>query len=206
MMRRLSICFCLAAFAPPSRVVFSFLITPPIPSRRGGSATVATPTTNSHYYVSTTTRDDNNNYLHRGRRLLLGLGSLPPNLEALVGDALDKDRKIVVVTGGVLSGIGKGVTASSIGVVSLRGTTYTIKDAKDYAHTLLFDGVFSLNLPSHRFILSQLFRAMGYRVTAIKIDPYLNVDAGTMVRMNVIVRAFFIPHDSFRPSNFVVNR
>jgi CTP synthase (UTP-ammonia lyase) len=30
---------------------------------------------------------------------------------------------------------------------------------------------------------SQLFRAMGYRVTAIKIDPYLNVDAGTMVRM-----------------------
>ena len=28
---------------------------------------------------------------------------------------------------------------------------------------------------------SQLFRAMGYRVTAIKIDPYLNVDAGTMV-------------------------
>jgi CTP synthase len=27
---------------------------------------------------------------------------------------------------------------------------------------------------------TQLFRAMGYRVTAIKIDPYLNVDAGTM--------------------------
>ncbi len=26
---------------------------------------------------------------------------------------------------------------------------------------------------------------MGYRVTAIKIDPYLNVDAGTMVRMNM---------------------
>jgi hypothetical protein len=127
-MRRLSICFCLAAaFAPPSRVVFSFLTTTPpiIPSRRGGSATVAktaTTTTNSHYYyVSTTTTrdDDKNNYLRRGRRrLLLGLGSLPPNLEALVGDALDEDRKIVVVTGGVLSGIGKGVTASSIGVVS----------------------------------------------------------------------------------------
>ena len=82
---------------------------------------MATPTTNSHH-VPTTSRDDNNNYL-RGR-LLLGLGSLPPSLEALVGDALDKDRKIVVVTGGVLSGIGKGVTASSIGVVSLRGTTY----------------------------------------------------------------------------------
>jgi CTP synthase len=66
---------------------------------------------------------------------------LPPKLEHLVKDTRDSDRKIVVVTGGVLSGIGKGVTASSIGV---------------------------------------LFRAMGYRVTALKIDPYLNVDAGTM--------------------------
>lgn len=46
------------------------------------------------------------------------LGSLPHTLEVLVQDALDSDRKIVVVTGGVLSGIGKGVTASSIGVVS----------------------------------------------------------------------------------------
>lgn len=58
-----------------------------------------------------------------------------------INDTLENDTKIVVVTGGVLSGIGKGVTASSIGV---------------------------------------LFRAMGYRVTALKIDPYLNVDAGTM--------------------------
>eukprot|EP00658_Telonema_sp_P-2_P051062 TRINITY_DN3907_c0_g1_i1.p1 TRINITY_DN3907_c0_g1~~TRINITY_DN3907_c0_g1_i1.p1 ORF type:complete len:670 (-),score=182.83 TRINITY_DN3907_c0_g1_i1:214-2223(-) len=49
--------------------------------------------------------------------------------------------KYVVVTGGVLSGIGKGITASSIGV---------------------------------------LLKAAGLRVTAIKIDPYLNVDAGTM--------------------------
>jgi len=46
------------------------------------------------------------------------LASLPPTLETLVADTLDSDRKIVVVTGGVLSGIGKGVTASSIGVVS----------------------------------------------------------------------------------------
>ena len=46
------------------------------------------------------------------------LASLPPILESLVADTLDSDRKIVVVTGGVLSGIGKGVTASSIGVVS----------------------------------------------------------------------------------------
>lgn len=47
----------------------------------------------------------------------------------------------IVVTGGVISGIGKGITASSIGV---------------------------------------LFQARGLCVTAIKIDPYLNVDAGTM--------------------------
>lgn len=69
------------------------------------------------------------------------LGSLTPELESLVSETLESDRKIVVVTGGVLSGIGKGVTASSIGV---------------------------------------LLRALGYRVTALKIDPYLNVDAGTM--------------------------
>ena len=47
------------------------------------------------------------------------LRSLPPTLETLVQDTLDSDRKIVVVTGGVRSGIGKGVTASSIGVVSV---------------------------------------------------------------------------------------
>ncbi|KAK1280661.1 hypothetical protein QJS04_geneDACA004536 [Acorus gramineus] len=49
--------------------------------------------------------------------------------------------KYVVVTGGVVSGLGKGVTASSIGVV---------------------------------------LKACGLRVTSIKIDPYLNTDAGTM--------------------------
>ena len=49
--------------------------------------------------------------------------------------------KYVVVTGGVLSGLGKGVTASSIGV---------------------------------------LLKSAGLRVTAVKIDPYLNSDAGTM--------------------------
>mmetsp|Transcript_39204 Transcript_39204/g.59081 ORF Transcript_39204/g.59081 Transcript_39204/m.59081 type:complete len:204 (+) Transcript_39204:91-702(+) len=67
--------------------------------------------------------------------------SLTPSLRSLVEEAVRCNRKIVVVTGGVLSGIGKGVTASSIGV---------------------------------------LFRSMGLRVTALKIDPYLNVDAGTM--------------------------
>ncbi|XP_057517490.1 uncharacterized protein LOC130798492 isoform X1 [Amaranthus tricolor] len=49
--------------------------------------------------------------------------------------------KYVLVTGGVVSGLGKGVTASSIGV---------------------------------------LLKTCGLRVTSIKIDPYLNTDAGTM--------------------------
>lgn len=49
--------------------------------------------------------------------------------------------KYVIVTGGVLSGLGKGITVSSIG---------------------------------------RLLEAQGLRVTAIKIDPYLNCDAGTM--------------------------
>ena len=49
--------------------------------------------------------------------------------------------KYVVVSGGVLSGLGKGVTASSLGV---------------------------------------LYKSAGLSVTSIKIDPYLNSDAGTM--------------------------
>ena len=49
--------------------------------------------------------------------------------------------KFIFVTGGVLSGLGKGITASSIG---------------------------------------RLLKSRGVVVTAIKIDPYLNVDAGTM--------------------------
>jgi CTP synthase len=49
--------------------------------------------------------------------------------------------KFIFVTGGVLSGLGKGITASSIG---------------------------------------KLLQGHGYSVTSIKIDPYLNMDAGTM--------------------------
>ena len=52
-----------------------------------------------------------------------------------------EDMKYIVVTGGVISGLGKGITASSIG--------YLLKEN-------------------------------GYHVTAVKIDPYLNIDAGTM--------------------------
>ncbi|EKE11667.1 MAG: hypothetical protein ACD_15C00041G0002, partial [uncultured bacterium] len=51
------------------------------------------------------------------------------------------NRKYIFVMGGVMSGVGKGITTSSIGAI---------------------------------------LKARGYDVTAIKIDPYINVDAGTM--------------------------
>ncbi|GAB6032510.1 CTP synthase 1 [Chamberlinius hualienensis] len=50
------------------------------------------------------------------------------------------EMKYILVTGGVISGIGKGIVASSIGA---------------------------------------LLKACGIRVTSIKIDPYINIDAGT---------------------------
>ncbi|PSQ39601.1 CTP synthase [Halobacteriales archaeon SW_12_71_31] len=50
-------------------------------------------------------------------------------------------EKFVFVTGGVMSGLGKGITAASTG---------------------------------------RLLKNAGFDVTAVKIDPYLNVDAGTM--------------------------
>jgi CTP synthase len=49
--------------------------------------------------------------------------------------------KFIFVTGGVVSGLGKGITAASIGLI---------------------------------------LKTNGYRVDAIKFDPYLNVDPGTM--------------------------
>ncbi len=49
--------------------------------------------------------------------------------------------KFIIITGGVLSGLGKGIVTSSLGML----------------------------LKSH-----------GFKVTAIKVDPYLNCDAGTM--------------------------
>lgn len=48
--------------------------------------------------------------------------------------------KYILVTGGVISGIGKGVIASSVGTI---------------------------------------LKHCGLRVTSIKIDPYINIDAGT---------------------------
>lgn len=52
-----------------------------------------------------------------------------------------KNRKYIFVVGGVMSGVGKGITTSAIGAI---------------------------------------LKARGFNVTALKIDPYINVDAGTM--------------------------
>jgi len=52
-----------------------------------------------------------------------------------------KNHKYVFVVGGVMSGVGKGVTTASIGTI---------------------------------------LKSKGFKVSLIKADPYLNVDAGTM--------------------------
>lgn len=55
--------------------------------------------------------------------------------------AKENETKYIFVVGGVMSGVGKGITAASIG---------------------------------------QILQSRGYKVSAIKMDPYINVDAGTM--------------------------
>ncbi|MDE2399989.1 MAG: CTP synthase [Patescibacteria group bacterium] len=54
---------------------------------------------------------------------------------------MNKETKYIFVVGGVISGVGKGITASSLGLI---------------------------------------LKNRGLAVTAMKIDPYINVDAGTM--------------------------
>ena len=53
----------------------------------------------------------------------------------------EMDKKYIFVTGGVVSGLGKGITAASLG---------------------------------------RLLKARGLKVAAQKLDPYINVDPGTM--------------------------
>ena len=60
--------------------------------------------------------------------------------------------KYIIVSGGVISGIGKGVIASSTGL---------------------------------------LLRTRGLRVTSIKIDPYLNIDAGTLSPLDHGIQLLF---------------
>jgi CTP synthase len=64
-----------------------------------------------------------------------------PHLVTWRTDEGGAEVKYIFITGGVMSGLGKGITAASVG---------------------------------------RILKNRGYRVTAVKIDPYLNIDAGTM--------------------------
>uniref|UniRef100_A0A3Q1MBX5 CTP synthase n=1 Tax=Bos taurus TaxID=9913 RepID=A0A3Q1MBX5_BOVIN len=70
--------------------------------------------------------------------------------------------KYILVTGGVISGIGKGIIASSIGTI---------------------------------------LKSCGLRVTAIKIDPYINIDAGTFSPYEHVV-----PHITDAVQEWVMNQ
>eukprot|EP00451_Oxyrrhis_marina_P004006 CAMPEP_0204270152 /NCGR_PEP_ID=MMETSP0468-20130131/18311_1 /ASSEMBLY_ACC=CAM_ASM_000383 /TAXON_ID=2969 /ORGANISM="Oxyrrhis marina" /LENGTH=603 /DNA_ID=CAMNT_0051245645 /DNA_START=43 /DNA_END=1854 /DNA_ORIENTATION=- len=69
------------------------------------------------------------------------MAAQPPPFPGSKKDEHFRNMKFVVVTGGSVSGLGKGTAISSMGVV---------------------------------------LKAHGLRCTAVKIDPYLNLDAGTM--------------------------
>ncbi|KAG8507692.1 CTP synthase 1 [Galemys pyrenaicus] len=62
------------------------------------------------------------------------------HLEDVAGKVSKSKMKYILVTGGVISGIGKGIIASSVGTI---------------------------------------LKSCGLHVTSIKIDPYINIDAGT---------------------------
>lgn len=68
-------------------------------------------------------------------------GFLEPSFLFISSMSKKSKPKYIFVVGGVMSGVGKGITSSSIG---------------------------------------KILQFSGYRVSAIKIDPYVNVDAGTM--------------------------
>lgn len=59
----------------------------------------------------------------------------------ITSEKKNNSTKFIFVVGGVMSGVGKGVTTASIG---------------------------------------QILKARGYKLSAMKMDPYINVDAGTM--------------------------
>lgn len=67
--------------------------------------------------------------------------------------------KYVLVSGGVISGVGKGIIASSTGLL------------------LKTIGLKIRAIPTSSHVMSKL---TSMHVSSIKIDPYLNVDAGTM--------------------------
>ena len=70
-----------------------------------------------------------------------GSGAVPEAGRPFYGGETMKSTKYIFVTGGVVSGLGKGITAASLG---------------------------------------RLLKARGLKVAAQKLDPYINVDPGTM--------------------------
>ncbi|KTG07401.1 hypothetical protein cypCar_00040648 [Cyprinus carpio] len=79
---------------------------------------------------------------HLSHRAGRALYSKSPNISSDISDhpRVVGSMKYILVTGGVISGIGKGIIASSVGTI---------------------------------------LKSCGLHVTAIKIDPYINIDAGT---------------------------
>lgn len=68
--------------------------------------------------------------------------------------------KYIFVTGGVVSGLGKGITAASLG---------------------------------------RLLKSRGLKIAAQKLDPYINVDPGTMSRSSTA--RFTLPTTAQRPTS-----
>ena len=71
--------------------------------------------------------------------------------------------KYIVVSGGVISGIGKGVIGAYSFMISKTGKRLKTFPNKHIASST-----------------GLLLKMTGLKVTAIKIDPYMNIDAGTM--------------------------
>ena len=76
----------------------------------------------------------------RAETISLSTGAESERVWTAAADRASPAMKYILVSGGVISGVGKGVITSSIGT---------------------------------------LLKSVGLKVTAIKIDPYLNIDAGT---------------------------
>ena len=77
--------------------------------------------------------------------------------------------KYVLVTGGVVSGLGKGVTASSIGVL-----------LKACGHRVTCIKIGEASRQHWRQLQSDRFQIECIRHEPCAADPYLNTDAGTM--------------------------
>ena len=75
--------------------------------------------------------------------------------------------KYILVTGGVLSGIGKGIIASSTGML-LRSLGFNVSSIK--IGMVLFIALYSIHHMVH-------FSSDFFSCTT---DPYINIDAGTM--------------------------